>query len=130
MPSSHTALITHPVRARILTALMGRRLTTQQITDLLGDVPQPSVYRHVRLLTDAGILQPVEEVRVNGALTRVYAVAGGRAQIAPKDVTDATRSDHLQYLTTFLNTLADTYRAYLEQEPDAPDGEMTHALMG
>src|SRR5581483_2682823 len=54
MPTTKAMLITHPVRARILTALMGRPLTTQQIAALLPDIPLPSLYRHVRTLVEGG----------------------------------------------------------------------------
>jgi DNA-binding transcriptional ArsR family regulator len=129
MPTAKAALITHPVRARILAALMGRPLTTQQIAQLLPDVPTPSLYRHVRTLVEAGVLAAVEEVRVNGALTKVYAVQPGQTRLTPTDVSDATGGDHLRYLTTFLNTLAESFRGYLEQEPLEPGEAPLHCLM-
>jgi hypothetical protein len=118
VPTRKATLITHPVRARILTALMGRQLTTQQVADALPDVPLPSLYRHVRLLADAGILTPVEEVRVNGAAVKVYAVREGGGLLEPTDIADATQSDQLRYFSTFLTTLSEHFRAYLEREPD------------
>jgi hypothetical protein len=129
MPTAKAALITHPVRARILTALMGRQLTTQQIAHLLPDVPLPSLYRHVRTFAEAGIIKAVDEVRVNGALNKVYAVESGQTQIGPADTSDATGSDHLRYFTTFLNTLAETFRVYLEQETLDPAEDPIHSLM-
>lgn len=122
-------LITHPIRSRIITTLMARQLTTQQIADMLPDVPLPSVYRHVRVLSDNGILHAVEEVRVHGALTKVYAVIQGQTHITPEDIANAANADHLRYLTTFLNLLADTFRAYLEQNPQENIGELTRASM-
>lgn len=118
MPTPRASLITHPIRARILTVLMGRRLTIQQISELLGDVPLRSLYRHVQILFDEGILEAVDEVRVKGALTKVYAVGKGQSTLAVEDVSDASQAEHLRYLTTFLNTLGQTYRAYLEQNGD------------
>jgi DNA-binding transcriptional ArsR family regulator len=134
MPTSRASLITHPIRARILTALLGRQLTTQQIAQLLPDVPLPSLYRHVRLLAEAGVLKAVDEVRVKGAPTQVYAVQKGQTSLGPAECCeaargDATRADHLQYLMTFLNTLAETFRTYLEQEPFDPRTDPIHCLM-
>jgi DNA-binding transcriptional ArsR family regulator len=130
MPTEKATLITHPTRARILTALLGRELTTQQIAKLLPDVPLSSIFRHVRLLADGGILAPVGEVRVNGALTKVYAVRKGQARVSPDDTRDATRAEHWSQFTTFLNTLSELYRAYLEQEDADPSADPVHALMG
>ena len=130
MPTERATLITHPIRARILTALMGRELTTQQIGGLLPDVALSSIYRHVRLLVEGGILLPVAEVRVNGALTRVYAVQKGQARVTPADTQGATRAEHWSHFATFLNTLAELYRVYLEQEGADPSVDPVHALMG
>jgi DNA-binding transcriptional ArsR family regulator len=129
MPTSRASLITHPVRARILTALLGRQLTTQQIAQLLPDVPLPSVYRHMRLLVDAGVLKAVDEVRVKGAPTQVYAVQPGQTSLSPADVRDATRADHQQYLTTLQNKLAEKLRTSLEQTPFDPGKDPIHCLM-
>jgi DNA-binding transcriptional ArsR family regulator len=115
MARQRADLINHPVRSRILAALLGRNLTTQQIADLLPDVPLPSIYRHVRTLADAGVLETAEEVRVNGALTKVYGVRRGQALVRQEDIPDATAADRLRFFTTFLNTLADMYRTYLER---------------
>lgn len=119
-------LITHPARARILTALMGRRLTTPQIAQLVPEVPLPSLYRHLRLLVEGGVVAPVEEIRVNGAATKVYAVERGRTLVRPDE---ADPADRLQHLLTFLNTLAATYRAYLERAPLDPAQDPVHCLM-
>jgi DNA-binding transcriptional ArsR family regulator len=129
VPTSKATLITHPVRARILTALMGRSLTTQQIIALLPDVPQPSIYRHVRILAENRIIEAVEEVRVNGALVKVYGSVKGQTHIHGEDISDATQADHLRYFTTFLNTLADSFRLSLEQQGETPNAEWIHAFM-
>jgi hypothetical protein len=130
MPAEKATLITHPIRARILTALMGRDLTTQQIGALLPDVPLSSIYRHVRLLVEGGILAPVEEVRVNGALTKVYAVQKGQARVSSAERRGASRAEHWSHFTTFLNTLSELYRVYLEQEGADPSVDPVHGLMG
>ena len=58
-------LLLHPVRLRIIKAFLGdRALTTGQLATELADVPPGSLYRHVALLTRAGVLQVVAERRV------------------------------------------------------------------
>lgn len=129
MPTEKATLMTHPIRARILAALMGRQLTTQQIGRLLPDLPLSSIYRHVRLLADGGIIEPVEEVRVNGALTKVYAVRKGQTRVEAADTAGASRAEHLSYFTSFVNTLAELHRAYLDQEGAHPGTDPVHGLM-
>ena len=129
MPSQKADLITHPIRSRILTTLMGRQLTTQQIGALLPELPLSSIYRHVRLLVEGGVLEPVDEVRVNGALTRVYRVGKGRARITPEETQQATHAEHLSLFTSFLNNLAEVHRTYLEQGDADATTDPLHARM-
>lgn len=129
MPLEKPQLIAHPVRSRILTALMGRQLTALQVGQLLPDVPLSSIYRHVRLLVEGEIIAPVDEVRVNGTATKVYAVQKKQARIAPEDVRAATPAEHLTYFTTYLNALGGLHRAYLETGDADPTCDSVHALM-
>jgi hypothetical protein len=128
MPSFKAMLITHPVRARILTALAGRRITTRQIAELLPDVPLSSIIRHVRLLAEQGAIREVGQVRVRGALTRLYTLQEGGGRLAPTDVAGADRAEQLSYLATFLNTLLETYRTHLERGSEAPGARFLRCL--
>lgn len=119
MSATKADLITHPLRARILAALMGRQLTTGQIAALLPDIPLPSLYRHLKTLLDGGAVQVVEEVRVNGALTKVYTPVSGMTRLSPQDIKDVGKAEHIQYFTTFLNTLGQTFQTALERSEDA-----------
>src|SRR6185312_13615775 len=66
-------LLLHPVRLRIVHALSGgRTVTTAQLCARMPDVSQATVYRHVGLLTDAGILEVAGEQRVRGFVERSY----------------------------------------------------------
>lgn len=38
-------LLLHPVRLRVVQALLGQEMTPQQLVDALGDVPQATLYR-------------------------------------------------------------------------------------
>ena len=95
----------HPVRLRIVQALVGRRLTTQQLRDVLSDVPQASLYRHVSRLVDAGILRVTDERAVRGGIERTYAVVESAAELGPAAFASATTDDHVRYFATFLGSL-------------------------
>ncbi|MGP4020601.1 helix-turn-helix domain-containing protein [Saccharopolyspora sp. 5N708] len=72
----------HPVRLRIVHAMSGGRTrTTSELCARLPDVPKTTVYRHVGVLTDAGLLEVADEQRVHGAVERHYRLHPERTAI-------------------------------------------------
>lgn len=110
-------LLLHPIRLRVVQALAGgRRRSPGELAEELADVPQASLYRHIRTLADAGVLAVVEERPARGTPQRVYALVEGAASIAPEDLAQATADDHLRYFTIFLAGLLDEFGRYLDRE--------------
>jgi DNA-binding transcriptional ArsR family regulator len=116
--TSRADLILHPVRMRLIVALARRQLTARQLSELLPDVPQATLYHHLGTLTRAGLLRVVSERQVRGAVEKVYAVTDDSALLSPADLANATREDHLRYFTIFVTSLIGDFARYLQQ--DAP----------
>jgi len=126
MPSAD--LLLHPVRLRILKAFLGERaLTTAQLAAELGDVPAGSLYRHVSLLTKAGVLQVVAERRVRAATERTYTLRVAASSLDPATVaamsTDELRQAFLGYVAGLLAD-ADRYLSSGEVDPTRDDASM------
>ncbi len=117
MDKSTIDLIIHPVRLRILGLLSRRRLTTQQICDTLTGTPCSSVYRHLRLLLDGGLVDVAETRLVNGIEEKVYALKIAPRITDPADMTGLSHEEHLRYFTVFLTELLHGYADYLEHTP-------------
>lgn len=113
-------MILHPVRMRIIGLLVGgRKLTAQGMAERLGDVPLPSLYRHLNKLVKGGILSVVDGRRVRGAVERVYGLPDQGANLTQDDLAHASRDDHMRYFLTFVDSLLDSFDRYLQQEkPD------------
>jgi len=107
-------LLLHPLRLRIVQALVGRPMKPLELLDHLGDVPQASLYRHIKQLEGGGVLEVVAEQRVRGGVERTYAVVEDAAQLGADDLAGTTPEDHLRYFSTFLGALVADYAAYLE----------------
>lgn len=113
-------LLLHPVRLRLVQALLGgRELTTAQLAAELADVPAAGLYRHISLLLDAEVLRVVAERRVRGAVERTFALRLERARIEPEDFARLSRDEHLQAFATFSAGLLAAYERYLNS--GAPD---------
>lgn len=118
-------LLVHPVRLRILHAMSGGRvLTTSDLCARLPDVPKTTVYRHVGLLAEAGVLEVEGEQRVHGAVERRYRLHRARAVIDRDTAVSMSLEDHRQTFAAGLATLLAEFNAYLDQEHADPAADL------
>jgi DNA-binding transcriptional ArsR family regulator len=118
MSASRADLIMHPVRVRLLSTLARRHLTARQLSELLPDVPQATLYHHLGILTRANLLRVVSERRVRGTVEKLYALADDSAILGRAELANASREEHLRYFTVFVASLLGDFARYLQQ--DAP----------
>ena len=115
MPLSRADLVLHPVRLRLIVALARRQLTARQLSELLPDIPQATLYHHLGLLTRAGYLRIVSERQVRGMVEKRYAFAETSSLLTPDDLANLSSEEHLRLFTTFVTTLIGEFARYLEQ---------------
>ena len=115
-------LLLHPVRLRIVQALLGHRaLTTGELAAELPDVSTATLYRQVAVLAGAGVLEVVGERRARGAVERTYrlvleAVSVGAEEAAAMDV-----EQHRRAFATFVAALLADFDRYLDRSGGTPD---------
>ncbi|UTT62151.1 helix-turn-helix domain-containing protein [Microcella humidisoli] len=118
-------LLLHPVRLRVVQAMMGRtELTTKDLAARLPDVAPATLYRHVGTLVDGGVLEVVSERRVRGSTERSLRLREERASVDPEALAhddDALRAGFLAYLAS-LAAMLDDYLA-------APHGSLQDDLV-
>ncbi|WP_238007499.1 helix-turn-helix domain-containing protein [Dactylosporangium sp. AC04546] len=107
----------HPVRFRIVQALLGEReLTTAQLGEALPDVATTTLYRHVALLVEVGILHVVNERRVRGSVERTYRLKVDAASIDGAEARTMSAEEHRQAFTTFMAAVLGDFDRYLGRE--------------
>jgi DNA-binding transcriptional ArsR family regulator len=116
MPAREIELFLHPIRLRILLTLAVDTLTTQEIADRLPDVPKSSIYRHLKILLDAGLVVVAETRPVKGVEEKVYKLvkmpyvdSHQAARLAPDELA--------RYCATFLATVLHDFNVYLQATP-------------
>jgi DNA-binding transcriptional ArsR family regulator len=114
MNQSTVNLVLHPIRMRILMALAGREMTAGQLGQVLTDVPQATLYRHIKRLVDNGVLIVVSENPVRGTVEKVYTLDAGHANLRPDELTQLDADDHMRLFVGFIASLLDDYARYLE----------------
>ncbi len=117
-------LLVHPVRLRIMHAMSGGRiLTTSDLCARLPEVPKTTVYRHVGLLAEAGVLEVAGEHRVHGAVERRYRLHRARAVIDQDTAASMTLGDHRHTFAAAMATLLAEFNTYLDQESADPTAD-------
>jgi hypothetical protein len=108
-------LLLHPVRMRIVQAFLGERtLTTTDLRGELADVPAATLYRHVGVLAEAGVLTVVGERRVRGAAERSYRLVTGAASVGGAAAAEMSADEHRRAFATFVAALLADFERYAE----------------
>lgn len=106
---------------RIVHAMSGGGArTTADVSARLPDVPRATVYRHIGLLTDGGVLEVTAERRVHGAVERSYRIRSDRVVIDAETAASMSRDDHRRGFAAAMAILLAEFNAYLDREDANP----------
>ncbi|MFF0343890.1 helix-turn-helix domain-containing protein [Kribbella sp. NPDC004875] len=118
-------LLGNPVRLRIVHALRGgRELTTGELGERIADVSKATLYRHVELLAEGGILEVAEERRVRGAVERRFRLRAERASITPEQLEQLTTDDHRRAFAIAMAALLAEFTAYVDRPGADPIADL------
>ncbi len=107
-------LLLHPVRMRIVQCFLGGRdLTTAQLRDELPDVAPATLYRHVTVLTDAGVIEAVAERKVRGTFERTYRLAEVGLVVDAEQAAEMTDDEHAAAFVAFVGSLLGDFGRYV-----------------
>jgi hypothetical protein len=117
-PMATADLLLHPVRLRIVQAFLGdRTLTTADLRTELPDVPVATLYRHVGVLAEAGVLAVVGERKVRGAAERSYRLVTEAASVGATEAAAMSVDDHRRAFATFVAALLADFDRYADAAP-------------
>lgn len=106
----------HPVRMRVIQQLLlGEPLTILQLLDRLGDVPQATLYRHMKVLQEENIVEVVATNKVYNREERVYSVVMEQLNISDDEIKRLSKEDHLYYFTVYHSNLLQQVSTYLNK---------------
>lgn len=107
-------LVLHPVRMRIVQALLGdRELTTAQLREELPDVAAATLYRQIATLLEGGALEVVEERRVRGTFERTYRLRTEDLVLQADEAATMTPEQHSQAFVAFMTGRLADFDRYL-----------------
>jgi DNA-binding transcriptional ArsR family regulator len=116
MSASKMKVILHPVRMKIIQALInGKEMTVQELSKWAEDIPQATLYRHLNKLLDAGFIRVVQENPVRGTIEKVYALKEPEVQ-SQEDFLKLSKQEHIELFLTFTTQLMHLYESYLSRD--------------
>lgn len=124
--SDRVKLLLHPVRIRVLHALSRRDMNTAELGEALEDVPQATLYRQLRTLLGAGVLEVAGERRVRGIVEKTYALVPERLGFDREEIRGLGRGDLRGYFASFLAMLQTDFEDYLGLEKVEPKEDALH----
>ncbi|SNT05143.1 Helix-turn-helix domain-containing protein [Anaerovirgula multivorans] len=98
---------THPIKCKLLLELYSAgKATAKQLAEIYNDIPQATLYRYLKRMTNDGILKVVEENQVRGTIEKTYAVAidldSSGQELIGANAGDAYMQMFIQYVFGFI----------------------------
>ena len=110
--------ITNPVTCRLLLEIHSQGKTTaKHLADIYHDIPQATLYRHLKKMLSDGILQVVEETQVRGTVEKTYALAFHISDSMETMLEKNSGELYMQYFMQYLFGFAKQFQEYC-QSPD------------
>ncbi|OKL35573.1 helix-turn-helix domain-containing protein [Domibacillus mangrovi] len=115
MKHSKMKLILHPVRMKIIQSLVnGRKLTVQQLTERIKDIPQATLYRHMNTLLEAEFIEVVQENQIRGTVEKVFALKEQKPE-TQEEFLNWSKEEHIELFFMFTTQLLGLYENYLNK---------------
>lgn len=127
-------ILMHPVRIKILQVLARHKdtgLTPLEMVKLTKDVPQATLYRHIQIMLDAGIIRVIREKKVKSVSEKYYALNEAEASLNPEEWKKASDEMKLDYVSNYQLSLLTQYQSYLQKlkEQDRQEDGATFSLI-
>lgn len=125
--ASKADILLHPVRMKIVQTLMGSNkegLTPLEMANIIKDVPQATLYRHIQKLSEANIIRVLKEEKVRAVTEKHYVFNMEEANLDEEEWENYTDSEKLNYYSYYQLWLFNQYQNYLdniEKDTNASD---------
>lgn len=121
-------VLMHPVRMKIAQVLMRNKeegLTPLEMVKIIKNVPQATLYRHIQIMLDSGVIRIIKEKKVKSVSEKYYALNEIEARLSIEDWKKASSEKKLDYVSYYQLSLLTQYQSYLnklEQQNCQEDG--------
>jgi len=119
--------LTNPVKCRLLLEIHSRGQTTaKHLADIYTDIPQATLYRNLKKMTNDGILKIVEETQIRGTVERTYALAYDLNKDPDKLLEENSGTVYMQFFFQYIIGFAKQFQKYCQ----SPNIDIKHDMTG
>ena len=105
--------LANPRKAQLLLAIYAKQqATAKQLLEQFPDVPSATLYRYLKQMLDAGVLQIEDERPVRGAVEKLYALGVDLTADAQTMIDTNDGQAYLGLFTQFMIGIMNEFRAY------------------
>lgn len=97
-------LLLHPIRMRIVTAISNDQVTAKDVAQALPDIPQTTLYRHIKILLDGGVLEVIDEIPQRGTVERVLGVTAPPS-LTQEDLKGLSKEEYRQIFSIIMSNM-------------------------
>ena len=126
MPKTKLDLMVHPIRLRIITAISADRVTAKDLAKALPDILQTTLYRHINVLVDGGLLQIVDEIPQRGTVERVLSFKTPPS-LEQEDLKGLSKEEYLEIFTVIVSTMLNEAINYINGVPEGEEIDLLAA---
>lgn len=119
MDKKITNIIMNPARQRIIQFLLiNQKGTVSEIAAELSDIPRVSIYRHIKVLLEASLIEVVEEKAIRGTIEKTYSLIASPFGDMP------TNDDISLLIQNTLLSIAGNFSQYFKNTNADPQKDM------
>lgn len=108
----------NPTRQRILEYLILHKTgTVYAISDMLSDIPRPSIYRHIKIMLESEIIEVESEKQIRGTVEKTYALSSNLTN-------DKSNDDMALIITRVLFSVLGSFSRYFAKPDVNPSKDM------
>ena len=105
--------ITNPVKCKLLLEIHSQgKATAKHLADTYHDIPQATLYRHLKKMLSDGILQVVEETQVRGTVEKTYSLSYDFNSNMKTMVEENSGELYMQYFMQYIFGFAKQFQEY------------------
>lgn len=107
--------ITNPVKCKLLLEIHSQgKATAKHLADIYKDIPQATLYRHLKKMLNDGILQVVEETQIRGTIEKTYALAYNISDNMETMLEENSGELYMQYFMQYIIGFAKQFQRYCQ----------------